>query len=221
MGRMGGCTSAAGAAHRVEPATAEDSAGIVRALTGAFADYPWTSWIVPAESHEARLSDLFALTVSQVGLPFGHVWVVRCPTSSEVAGAVVALRPDQEIPDDVGARLATRERELMGDRLAAAEAAEAACAPLRPTDPHVTVATIGVHPSHQRRGLATALMNPVLHLADDLALPTYLETSSPANLAFYRRHGFATTGEVTVADGGPVVWAMARKAGSAIDRIST
>lgn len=64
------------------------------------------------------------------------------------------------VPDAVWAATAPVEQDLLGNRLAAADEAEALCAPLRPPEPHLTVATIGVRPDHQGRGIAKALIRP-------------------------------------------------------------
>jgi GNAT superfamily N-acetyltransferase len=197
-----------GREHRVDAATERDVPGAVAALTAAFEGYAWTRWIVPEHDHARRLADLFELTVARVGLPFGDVTVATCPGRGEVVGAAVVLRPDRPVPGEVWAALAPAEQELLGDRLAAADDAEALCAGLRPTEPHLTVGTIGVRPDHQGRGIATRLLGPALRTAHELGAPVYLETSSLGNLAMYRRLGFEVTGEVRVAPDGPMVWAM-------------
>jgi len=106
--------------------------------------------------------------------------------------------------------LAPEEERLLGDRLDASEEAEALCRPLRPSEPHVVVATLGVRPDHRRRGIATRLMSPVLAAASTLGVPVYLETSSEENVALYTGIGFETTGRIDVPGGGPTVWGMRR-----------
>lgn len=200
---------APGADHVVERAAAGDVDGIADALAAAFADYAWTRWIVDARDHTARLRRLQELTAGRVGVPYGEVWVARCPAAGgAVVGAVVGLRPDRPVPAGVWEEMAPEEEQLMGSRAAAAEEAEAATAHLRPKGPLVDVATIGVHPGHWRRGLATRLLRPVVDVARELGTPAYLETSSPGNVALYERNGFEVIGEATVPGGGPRVWAM-------------
>jgi hypothetical protein len=53
-------------------------------------------------------------------------------------------------------------------------------------------------------------MEPVLARCDAEGLPAYLESSKHANIAFYGRHGFEVTDEVTLPDG-PTVWCMWRE----------
>jgi GNAT superfamily N-acetyltransferase len=199
-----------GELHPVHPADVTDAEGVVSALADAFDGYPWTTWTVPEHDHARRLRGLFRATVSEIGLPFGEVWVSRCAATDEVAGAAVALRPDREVPAAVWRRVSSAEEELMGERTAAAHDAEAACQPLRPPAPHLVLATVGVRREHQRRGVATALLKELTRLADVLGVPAYLETSTASNVAFYQRSGFAVSGCVQVPDGGPTVWAMRR-----------
>ncbi|RTZ91669.1 MAG: hypothetical protein DSY91_04765 [Deltaproteobacteria bacterium] len=49
---------------------------------------------------------------------------------------------------------------------------------------------VGIAPEFQRRGLGYGLVKPVLDEADLLNIPTYLETFSPGNMAFYERLGY-------------------------------
>jgi GNAT superfamily N-acetyltransferase len=199
-----------GPAHRIAPATADQAGAVVTALVDAFADYPFTNWIVPEDRRSSRLRGLFDLTVSRVGIPYGDTWVARCPEGTqEVVGAVVAL-PHGAVPGEVWASMATEEQNLLGDRLPAANQAESATAHLRTTDPHYTVATMGVRRDHWRRGLATRLLQPVLQAADDRGVPCYLETSTTGNVALYRRAGFTVLEAVVLPDGGPTVWVMRR-----------
>ena len=166
---------------------------------------------MPAEQHEERLGALFPLTVSDVALPHGDVWVARGPEpEATVVGGVVVLRPDRPVPAHVWDTVGRAEAQILGDRLEVANQAEAACSVHRPTGPHLNVATMGVHPAHRRRGIARDLLQPVLALADRLQVPSYLETSSEANVALSRQAGFRVSGEVEVPGGGPYVWAMRR-----------
>ena len=67
-------------------------------------------------------------------------------------------------------------------------------------EPHYYLFAIGADPTHQGRGVGSALLAPMLARCDDEKLPAYLESSNPANLSFYRRHGFVATGELRFGD---------------------
>jgi GNAT superfamily N-acetyltransferase len=49
---------------------------------------------------------------------------------------------------------------------------------------------LAVAPTHQGKGLGSALLAPGLEVADQQRLPCYLETFVEKNLLFYQRHGF-------------------------------
>ena len=56
-------------------------------------------------------------------------------------------------------------------------------------------------PDRQGTGLGTALIDDGHRRADELALPTYLETFSDWNVGFYQRRGYEVVGEFTIGDG--------------------
>lgn len=175
-------------------------------LARTFTAYPWTDWIVPAESHFRRLVALFALDLTELGLPGGEVWT----TDDSVAGAVW-LPPDFAWPSgNARARHNAATADLLGDHLARANAADALLAQHRPQVPHWNLATMGTHPDWQRQGLGSAVLAPVLARCDTDAVPAYTETSTTENVAFYRRQGFDVTAEVAMPEGGPPVWTMWR-----------
>jgi hypothetical protein len=55
------------------------------------------------------------------------------------------------------------------------------------------------------------VVRPVLAEADAVGLPTFLETATEGDVAFYRTLGYDVSGEIDVADG-PHVWGMFRPA---------
>jgi ribosomal protein S18 acetylase RimI-like enzyme len=67
-------------------------------------------------------------------------------------------------------------------------------------EPHYYLFAIGTDPEQQGRGAGSALLAPMLARCDDEKMPAYLESSNPANLPFYRRHGFEATGELRFGD---------------------
>lgn len=194
--------------RRIGPELAGAAAEV---LAEAFDGYPWTGWTVAADRHRERLAGLFAATVSAVGLPYGEVWAAL-DGGGRPRAVAVWLRPDRPVPEQVWGELTARDAELAGDRHPAMVAAEAACAPLRSPEPAFVLATVGVCPADQGRGIGGRLLRPGLAEADRTGRPAVLETSSPENVRFYRRLGFEVTGEVTVPGGGPRVWAMRRPA---------
>lgn len=77
--------------------------------------------------------------------------------------------------------------------------------------PHWYLWGLGVEPTHQDKGVGSALLQPVLREADKDGLPCYLETQNETNLPFYHKHGFAVMSDGVVPKGSLRVWAMVRK----------
>lgn len=74
---------------------------------------------------------------------------------------------------------------------------------------HWYLLLLGVEPAAQGTGLGEALMAPLFEEADVNRRAIYLETSTPSNLPYYRRHGFEVVGERRV-PGAHRYWGMAR-----------
>ncbi|MEV0278497.1 GNAT family N-acetyltransferase [Streptomyces sp. NPDC050610] len=191
---------------RVRPATGDDVPTAVRTLTRAFADYAYTRHVIAADDHESRLGRMDELFLSRIGLVYGRVWV-----ADEGRAVAVWTTPEQD-PSPGFAEIGAEIGELAGDRAAVYEAVEAALAPYRPTEPVWFLATVGVDPESQGRGLGSAVLRPGLEAAAAAGYPAFLETSGERNVRFYERLGFAVTADVPLPDGGPRTWCMRREA---------
>lgn len=75
--------------------------------------------------------------------------------------------------------------------------------------PHLRLEFYGVVPDRQGTGVGTALIEEGHRRADELGLPSYLETFSDSNVGFYRHRGYEVVGEFTIGDGTPG-WGMIR-----------
>ncbi len=196
--------------HAVSEATPAGADAVADLLADAFAGYPWTDWIVPAEDRRRRLRRLHRLGLD-LAMPHGSVHLVSCPAAADrPVGAVAIIRPDRPVPDVVWSRYLQAQADVLGERGGAARAAEAALADVRPHGPAVVVATLAVARDHRRRGLARRLLGPALELADRLDVQACLETSTTDNVHLYRSVGFEVAARRTVPDGGPEVWTMRR-----------
>ncbi len=182
---------------------------IARVLGDAFADYAWTGWTVDAENHAGRLLALHTTLLGALAIPYGQV-DVAVTAGGAIIAAAVWMRSDAAVPPDVWTQVAERVDVLSGDRASAAHAAESTLAPYRPVAPHVALSTVGVLPEAQGAGLGTATLAPGLARADRETLPAHLETSSAANVRFYRRLGFDVSAAVDLPGGGPRTWLMHR-----------
>ena len=190
----------------VRPATAEDVPAALRTLTRAFADYPFTRHVVAAEGHHERVRRFQELFLTRIGLPHGRVWV-----TDEVDAVAVWTTPEQD-PTPGFTEIGPELTELAGDRAPASASAQSALEPHRPKEPAWFLATVGVNPASQGRGLGRAVIRPGLEAAERAGFLAFLETSDAGNVKFYRRLGFTVTADLALPDGGPRTWCMSRQA---------
>src|SRR5262249_54182204 len=119
------------------------SAGVRRAVHGdvdaasavladAFADYPWTRWTVESRGHAERVAGLQRLSMDQIALPYGEVWVA-CDDGDTVLSVAIWMLPNSAVPAPVGREVGEAQARLEGVRHAASVEAEARVARLRPT----------------------------------------------------------------------------------------
>ena len=59
---------------------------------------------------------------------------------------------------------------------------------------------IGVLPEAQGKGLASALMNPMIQRMKEKSIPVFLETANPRNVDIYKKKGFKTFETLTIGD---------------------
>ena len=75
----------------------------------------------------------------------------------------------------------------------------------RPTEPCWYLAVIGVDSAYQGAGFGAELMKYALKRIDTDRLPSYLEASSPRNMALYKRHGFEEMGVIQFGSSPPII----------------
>lgn len=80
-----------------------------------------------------------------------------------------------------------------------------------PKTPHYYLGGLGTDPEWQKKGLGSAVLAPVLGICDRDGVAAYLESSSEANIEFYRRHRFEVIDVVTVPEGSLRLWLMWRE----------
>ncbi len=106
----------------------------------------------------------------------------------------VGLEPDSQ------ARFAALMTEMLGDLAPSRMEALGRMHQARPSEPHWYLAVLGTSPDQQSRGLGGRVLAPMLERCDRTGVPAYLESSNPANVGFYRRHGFEATGRFVLDD---------------------
>ena len=72
-------------------------------------------------------------------------------------------------------------------------------------EPHAYLSLLATHPDHRGRGVGQALLAEILSRWDALGVPSYLESTNPANDHRYERAGFRRVGGFTaVRDDAPI-----------------
>jgi GNAT superfamily N-acetyltransferase len=80
-------------------------------------------------------------------------------------------------------------------------------------EPHAYLSLLATHPDHAGSGLGQAHLREDLAHWDDSGLPTYLESTNPANNHRYERQGFRAVGEFRSVIDDAVVTTMWRPVG--------
>lgn len=70
---------------------------------------------------------------------------------------------------------------------------------------------LAVDPAQKRKGIGTALLEPVLAKADAEKMPVYLETHDEKNVAYYQRLGFHLAEVSRIPEFDLSVWSMVRE----------
>ena len=195
------------APHAVRPVHAGDLPVVERTFGRAFHDDPVWRWVIADDGRfEARAGRALG-AVTRMLLGHGHVWMSRSgqAVATWAPPGAHRLTARQLLP--VAHRLLPAVGWSGLRRMGALEEVDRH----HPKEPHWYLAVLGTDPSHQGRGYGSAVMDPVLALADEEGVGCYLESSKESNVAFYARHGFTVTERLDLARGtGPSLWLMWR-----------
>ncbi len=192
----------------VRLAEARDVPRIAATLTVALADSRWTRWALPADGRMQRLTRLHELDAGHRGVATGSTWV------TDDVDAVAAWQPPAgtaPLPADVAEALARELPYLAADRARTMTETGALLAAARPSEPHWWLAHLGVRPSSRRRGLAAAVLAPVIVRCDTERATAAAAVFSWANVRFLRGFGFEVTAELRTSDDELPVWMVARQ----------
>ncbi len=192
----------------VTPATPVDVPAVASVLARAFQHDPVFAWSIPdPDRRRARLPAVFT-AFAELYLPHEETYL-----SGDGAGAAL-WAPTHVDPFDgePGEAFGKRIADVLDDEesqrcLAVGEL----FSEHHPAQPSMYLQLIGVAPDHQRRGLGSHLLAPVLARCDATGTPAYLEAATVDNRRLYQRHGFDTIGEITLPENGPPVWLMWRE----------
>jgi ribosomal protein S18 acetylase RimI-like enzyme len=181
---------------------------IAESLTRAFAREPFHQWMVPdAQTWAAKAPRYFRSYINMIRRD-GYA-----DTCADGSAAALWLSPDKP-----GGGFLSRLRvpfvlwRLAGQKFQDVWKVIPMIERHRPRDPHWYLDILGVDPARAGQGVVTALLQHGLARADESGKVVFLDTLSPENVTFYRRHGFEVTAEV-VLPSGLTVWCMVRQIG--------
>jgi GNAT superfamily N-acetyltransferase len=196
------------AGPEVRRAEQHDVPRIAATLTVAVADSRWTRWALPDDGRMQRLTRLHELHAGHRGVAGGGAWV------TDEVDAVAVWEPPAgtaPLPADVTAALARELPYLRADRASTVVETEAMIATARPSEPHWFLDHLGVRPTSRRKGLAAAVLAPVLVRCDREQRLAAAAVYSWANVRFLRGFGFEVTVSTRTADGELPLWVMVRQ----------
>ena len=191
----------------IREASPADHAALTESLVDAFFDDPVTVWSSPHAASRRKMLRKFFAAYLKAKQKYDLVWA-----DDDLTGAALWLPPGKWkntlsedmalLPSMLYPRLLARA-PLVGYGLYRTEQ-------LHPAHPdHFYLATIGVSPAGQGKGIGSALLKPVLDICDRDGVPAYLEASKFENVDYYARFGFRLTSE-TKLPRGPSVYLMWR-----------
>lgn len=185
----------------------------VAVLARAFWRDAFFSHFVRDPLHEHRLQPGFQRASLEAARSAGDVAVATDGPGGPILGVAAWVPPD---PPGSARWRGVREFGLLSPTLARIRHRRTALAVLtecdrrHPTGPHRYLALLGTDPGAQGRGIGGRLLQAGLDRSDTEGVPTYLETQTAANVAWYARFGFTEVGTVRVGHA-PPLWLLQRE----------
>jgi ribosomal protein S18 acetylase RimI-like enzyme len=190
------------------PADFEDVPAIRALLGEAYADDPLSEWIFPeAELRPHACAAWYGLFAEQY-VQGARATLVRAG-ERVVAVALWRMPGDSPLSSDGMPSIAGLMTALVG-RQRAGEIGDGlhAVSSVQPSAPHAYLNFLAVTADRRRSGLGRLVLQPLLDAARRAALSVHLETTNPANYAFYESLGFREMARVRVGTDGPELRAL-------------
>jgi GNAT superfamily N-acetyltransferase len=189
-----------------------DADGVATTLALAFAGDPvWGAWAFgDIADPAARVCPSIEFWGPFVTAAIKHAGAWMTPAFEAVALWVPPATPEMDA-DDEAAAAAVIER-VCGSRAALVLEGFDRFVETRPAADHWYLSLLATHPDHRGNGLGMALVADRLRSIDDEGLPSYLESTNPANLPRYSARGFEQIGGFDLPEGPRVdtMWRMPR-----------
>ena len=184
----------------------EQRSAVVNVLAEAFEHDPMQEWLFPNAKRRVRRLRRFYERDVVIRL---EGTAMACFFDSQ--GVAFWQPPGGGETLSIGSalRLAPCFSSVLAHHPVAAASVLAAVLRQRPPEPHWYLNHLAVRPGDQGKGLGRTLLQWGIERADDEGVGTYLDTTNPDNLSFYRAAGYSQVGIVRV-DGAPTVWSLWR-----------
>ena len=176
-----------------------DVDAVVDTVATAFFDDPLWGPIFSDEGTRAqKMAALWRVYITSAVDRYGWTFVTEA-----VHAATVWYPPGAaELTDEEEAGFDAFLVELVGSAAAAeVQAIGRAFDDARPTEPYFYLSLFATHADHRGRGFGMRLLRENLSRIDLLGMPTYLESSNPANDARYEGVGYQKHGEIVMPSG--------------------
>jgi GNAT superfamily N-acetyltransferase len=196
-------TSANTVSAPIRTLTTDDRERALAVLTLAFSTDPPSRWSWPDPRVYLATFPEFALAIGGAAFEQGTAHGV-----GDLAGVALWLPPG--VRPDEDAMGALFQRTVRAEKLADAASLFEQMGAYHPREPHWYLPLIGVDPVCQGGGLGSRLLAHALAQCDRDGALAYLESSNPANIPVYARHGFDVLGTIQQS-GSPTITPMLRK----------
>jgi len=177
---------------------AKDTEKTLATLTAAFVADPLFRWAYPSADNYLDAFPQLIRAYCGSGIGDGTAY-----SDAVFGGACIWLSPGHVTNDEAAG--AVCEATIPPDRLDGFIEIMEEMDKYHPHDePIWYLPTIGVDAAAQGKGIGSALMKHALQLCDKQGTRAYLESSNPANISLYERHGFEVIGRIEVGSAPPV-----------------
>jgi GNAT superfamily N-acetyltransferase len=195
--------------EKVRVATPADVPAITETISLAFHDDPTWSWAFPDEARRQEQYAVWWRLLIEAAMRFDEPAVF---VTDGVEAAAIWLPPgESELSAADEERVPSIVSELVGDHADAFMELLEGFEEVQPADPpHYYLSLLGVHDEHRGRGIGMALLEDNLARFDREGVPTYLESSNPANDHRYEGLGYRKVGEFRTPDDSAVISAYWR-----------
>jgi ribosomal protein S18 acetylase RimI-like enzyme len=180
----------------IKTATASDEEHVIAVVVLALSADPLTRWVYPDPHQYLTHYPNAVRALAGKACEQGTSYYI-----DGYAGAPLWLAPGVQPDEDALIALIKRSvSKVQEDVLVVLEQMRS----YHPHEPHWYLPLIGVDPAHQHQGCGSALMRHALMPCDRDHKLAYLESTSPASVRLYERHGFEVLGTIQVGTSPPI-----------------